>query len=36
MFKQIEDEKRANLIMSRMKKHMEKLQFSYTCTIIIV
>ena len=36
MSKQTDDEKRANLIMSRMKKQMEKHQFSYTCTIIIV
>ena len=36
MLKQIIDEKRANLIMSRMKKQMEKQSFSYTCTIIVV
>ena len=32
MLQQIDDEKRANLIMSRMKKQMEKQKFSYTCT----
>ena len=36
MLKQIDDEKRANLFMSRMKKQMEKHQFSDPCTIIIV
>ena len=36
MLKQIDDEKRANLIMFRMKKQMEKQQFSYILTIVIV
>ena len=36
MLKQIDNEKRASLIMSRMEKQMEKHYFSYTCTIIIV
>ena len=36
MLKQIDDEKRANLIRSRMKKQMEKHSSSYTCTINIV
>ena len=36
MLKQIDDEKRANLIMSRMKKQMEKHLFFYTCTNNIV
>ena len=36
MLKQIDDEKRANLIMCRMKKQMEKHYFSYTCTNNIV
>ena len=34
--KQIDDEKRANLIMSRMKKQMKKQQLSYFCTNTIV
>ena len=33
---EIDDEKRANLIMSTMKKQMEKHQCSYTCAINIV
>ena len=32
MLKQIDDEKRANLIMSRMKKQMAKQYISYFCT----
>ena len=36
VLKQIDDEKRANLIMSTMKKHMEEHYCSYTCTINIV
>ena len=36
MLKQIDDEKRANLIMSRMKKQMDKHYIFYTCTINIV
>ena len=36
VLKQIDDEKRANLIMSRMEKQKEKHQFSYTCPTIIV
>ena len=31
MLKQIDDEQRANLIMSRMKKQMEKQKHSYFC-----
>ena len=36
MLKHIDDEKRANLIMSRMKRQMEKHYFSSIFTIIIV
>ena len=36
LLKQIDDEKRSNLIMSRMKKQMEKQYCVYTCTIKIV
>ena len=36
MLKQIDDEKRANLIMSRMKKQMEKQYLSYFCVNTIV
>ena len=32
MLKQIDDEKRANLVMSRMKKQTEKQLISYFCT----
>ena len=37
LLQDIDDEKRANLIMSRMKKQMnKKMKYSYTCTFIIV